>query len=175
MIPMTLKFQSINNKIKEFHDDPIYTQKFGISLKCDQQERKNYVWIMSDNNPRFYVHMVKKNDISEVLGKFIPKKKLNIREMYSLILSVVFVSLIRPLLSGKTTKLRLAELPRTEIMMIMLDAMTYARLEGDLVKEQLLFCRMIDIMRDPDMIQHVSDRTLRYREEDIYDRFIEQK
>lgn len=144
-------------------------------MKCDRQERKNYLWIMSDKNPRFYVHMVKKNDISEFLGNFIPRSKLNIREMYSLILSVVFVSLVRPLLTGKTTKLRMEELPRNEIMMIMIDAMTYARLEGDLVKEQLLFCRMIDIMRDPDMVEHVSDRTLRYREEDIYDRFIEQK
>jgi hypothetical protein len=135
MVPMVLQFQSINSKIKHYNDDPSYSQKFGISLKCDFQERKNFVWIMSDDNPRFYVHMVKLNDISEILGKFIPKKKLNIREMYSLILSVVFVSIIRPLLSGKTTKLRLEELPRNEIMMIMIDAMTYARIEGDMVKE----------------------------------------
>lgn len=146
-----------------------------MSLRCDVKEKKNYVWIMSESNPEFYVEMVRLNDIQTILNKFMPKEKLNIKAMYSLILSIVFVSLIRPLLAGKTTKLRLEELPRSEILTIFTDAMKYARLERDLVKEDLLFARMIDIMRDPDMVQHVSDRVLRYREEEIYDRFIEQK
>jgi len=96
--------------------------------------------------------MVRLNDIQTILEKFMSKEKLNIKAMYSLILSIVFVSLIRPLLAGKTTKLRLEELPRSEILTIFTDAMRYARLERDLVKEDLLFSRMMDIMRDPDMV-----------------------
>lgn len=91
--------------------------------------------------------------------------------MYIAILSIVFVSLVRPLLANKTTKLRYQELPRNKVMLIILDAMRYARLEDDFIKEQLLFCRMIDIMRDPEMVQDVSDNALRYREENIFKRF----
>lgn len=79
--------------------------------------------------------------------------------------------MVRPLLANKTTQLRTSELPRNKVILIILDAIRYARLEDDLVKEQLLFCRLIDIMRDPEMVQQVTDNSLRYREENIYKRF----
>ena len=92
--------------------------------------------------------------------------------MYIAIFSLVFVSMVRPMLSGITGKLRMAEIPRNKIILIILDAMKYARKEGDLIKEQLLYGRLIDIMRDPEMISQVSDNILRYREENIFNRFI---
>lgn len=91
--------------------------------------------------------------------------------MYIAIFSIVFVSMVRPLLANQTTKLRYQELPRNKVILIILDAMRYARLEDDLVKEQLLFCRLLDIMRDPEMVQQVTDNAVRYREENIYNRF----
>ena len=91
--------------------------------------------------------------------------------MYIAIFSVVFITIVRPLLANKTQKLKYSEMPRTKVMQIILDAMKYARKEGDLVREELLFGRMLDLMRDPNLVCCVSDQALRYREENIYHRF----
>ena len=60
---------------------------------------------------------------------------------------------------------------RTQLVDVLLDAISFARKEDDLVKEQLLYSRMMDVMRDPDVVEKVSGKTLRARENSIFNRF----
>lgn len=63
------------------------------------------------------------------------------------------------------------ELPRNEILQVLLDAMHFARIDKDLLLEDLLYQRLIDIMRDYDLLFQVTDSTLLNREKNINDRF----
>lgn len=46
-----------------------------------------------------------------------------------------------------------------------------ARLDNDLLLEEFIFLRLMDIMRDYDKVYQVTDSTLRYREENLYQRY----
>ena len=56
-----------------------------------------------------------------------------------------------------------------------MDAIEFARREEDLVKEQLLFSKLVDMLRDPDSIEKVTGKNIRARENDIYERFLKDK
>lgn len=91
--------------------------------------------------------------------------------LYSLIFVGLAISIIRPLIFGQTTKLGFSEMPRNQIIFMMLDAMHSARLDNDLLLEEFIFLRLMDIMRDYDKVYQVTDSTLRYREENLYQRY----
>ena len=40
-------------------------------------------------------------------------------------------------------------MPYPEILIVVIDAMSYARTEGDLIKEELLWYFLVDVMRNP--------------------------
>ena len=54
---------------------------------------------------------------------------------------------------------------------MILDAMHFARLDDDLLLEDLLYERLMDIMRDYDKVYRVTDSTMLYRELNLYERF----
>ena len=91
--------------------------------------------------------------------------------MYSLIFGWLAITIIRPALFGQSVKLGFSELPRNQIIMMLLDAMHYARIDGDMILEDLLYERLTDIMRDYDEIVQVTDSTRLYREKNLYEKF----
>lgn len=170
-VPQALILESIKTEIKSFEEESRLQQIFGVSLRCDKNQGKSYTWMMSNSNPKFFVHLNYKNQFYEILQKFVDKKKLKIRTLYSLIFSMIFLSFIRPQLTGKTTNLGAYQLPRTEVFQILLDGMESSRKEKELIKEQLLFSRLIDIMRDPSTVAQTTGKVLRSRETNVYERF----
>jgi hypothetical protein len=68
-------------------------------------------------------------------------------------------------------KLGFSEMPRNENICIILEAMNFARMDDDLLLEELLLYRLLDIMRDYDKVFKVTDSTLRYRERNLYERY----
>jgi hypothetical protein len=98
-------------------------------------------------------------------------KNLTIIGLYSLIFIGIAISIVRPMIFGNTLKLGLEELPRSEILQMLLDAMHCARIDKDLLLEELLWERLTDVMRDLDLLYHVTDSNLNEREKNLYDQF----
>jgi uncharacterized protein YjgD (DUF1641 family) len=82
---------------------------------------------------------------------------------------------VRPAIFGNTLKIGLEELPRSEVLEMLLNAMHFARIDKDLLLEELLWERLTDIMRDYDLLYKVTDSNLLERERNINDRFKEEK
>jgi len=91
--------------------------------------------------------------------------------LYSLIFGYLAISIIRPAIFGQTLTLGFSEMPRNQIIVMILDAMHFARLDDDLLLEDLLYERLMDIMRDYDKVFQVTDSTMLYREKNLYERF----
>lgn len=83
--------------------------------------------------------------------------------------------MVRPAIFGNTLKIGLEELPRSEVLEMLLNAMHFARIDKDLLLEELLWERLTDIMRDYDLLYKVTDSNLLERERNINDRFKEEK
>ena len=71
-----------NKAIIEHDVDPLFSQKIGLSLRCDPkgtlsayQEKKRYIWLMTDKNPKFYVILLAKNEAYELLLKYVKLDK----------------------------------------------------------------------------------------------------
>lgn len=79
--------------------------------------------------------------------------------------------MVRPAIFGNTLKINMEELPRNEVLQVLLDAMHFARIDKDLLLEDLLYQRLIDVMRDLDLMYKATDSTLLQREKNINDRF----
>ena len=54
---------------------------------------------------------------------------------------------------------------------MILEAMNFARLDGDLLLEDMLFDRLIDILRDYDTVVKVTDSAMLNREKNLYERY----
>lgn len=48
---------------------------------------------------------------------------------------------------------------------MILDALEYARLEGDLVREEMLYFAIVDIMRNPEQFRAITQNIFTDREE----------
>jgi hypothetical protein len=81
------------------------------------------------------------------------------------------ISILRPAIFGQSIRLGLSEMPRNENILMILQAMNFARKDNDLLLEELLLYRLLDIMRDYDKVFKVTDSTLRYRERNLYERY----
>ena len=78
MIPQIMKLNSLTKQIEIFDTSSDFYQTFGLSLMCDENEKKNYVWQMNDKNPEFFVHIIYKNSLFEFFKNFISKDKLKV-------------------------------------------------------------------------------------------------
>lgn len=116
--------------------------------------------------------MVSKNEVYELLLKYFKvDKNLTIIGLYSLIFIGIAISIVRPMIFGNTLKIGLEQLPRSQILQMLLDAMHCARIDKDLLLEELLWERLTDIMRDYDLLYQVTDSNLLERERNLYDQF----
>lgn len=66
---------------------------------------------------------------------------------------------------GQTVKIWQKEIPRSDVILIIIDAINYSRYEGDMIKEELLFHLLIDIMRNPEVLREITDSVLESRNE----------
>jgi hypothetical protein len=169
MLPQILEFS--NKNIEEKNIDPTFTQKLGLSLRCDTAEKKSYIWIMTVGRPTFYVILVPKNDAYEFISKYLKLENLTLIGLYSLIFGYLAIRIIRPAIFGQSVNLGFTEMPRNQIIVMILDAMHFARLDRDLLLEDLLFERLQDIMRDYDEVYRVTDSTMLNREKNLYERY----
>ena len=62
-------------------------------------------------------------------------------------------------------------MPRGEFFWVLLDGMKTAREDGDLLKENLLFCQMLDILRDPNLVKQMTRKQLQYRQVGLAEQF----
>lgn len=68
-------------------------------------------------------------------------------------------------------KLNDSEMPGAEFFRVLLDGMKCARADGDLIRENLLYFRMIDIFRAPDLVKTMTKKELDFRRVKLKDRF----
>lgn len=87
--------------------------------------------------------------------------------MYIIIFLVIGLQLIRPAVTGQTVRIWFENIPRTDVILIIYDAIDAARREDDFIKEELLFLLIMDIMRNPDILRKLTDSELETRK-DMY-------
>ena len=162
------------NKIVPLYDSPDRMIKFGLSMKCSKDKR-NYIYITTlEDNLSYFVLTKKNNKTLEFIRGFV-SNDLTIRTIYTLLFSVIGLSVIRGSMFGQTVQIWYTEIPRSEIILVLIDAMNFARFERDLVKEEMLFFLLIDIMRSPEVLKNMTDSLLETREDQFYFRAKRQK
>lgn len=73
-----------------------------------------------------------------------------------MIFSIIALGVVRPALLGKTFDLNVKEIQRGEFFRVFIDGMKTASDDGDLLKEGMLFDRMIDILRNPTLVKKLT-------------------
>lgn len=61
-------------------------------------------------------------------------KSFTIQSIYLIIFVVIGVNFVRPLVTGQTVRIWFENIPRTDVILIIYDAINNARREGDLIK-----------------------------------------
>ena len=84
-----------------------------------------------------------------------PLLTAQLKALYTVIFSVVALAVIRPSFLGKTFNLTDQEMKRTELIELFLNGIESARDDGDFFKESMLFDRMIDVLRDPNLLKEM--------------------
>lgn len=143
------------------------TIRIALAMKCSP-ETKNYV-VITDDRPtlRFYVIAKPKIDIGFFMDK-ISLKQLNLRQIYLILFVGVGYNLIRKTIFGKTPFIWNTNIPDPDRLLVILDAIEYARFERDLVKEELLFFILMDILRNPELLRSMTTSVYDKREESLY-------
>ena len=73
------------------------------------------------------------------------------------------ISIIRRFTFGRTTEIWYQEVPKPEIIMILIDAIEMAQLQEDLLKEDILFNYLIELLRNPEDLKTSTGSLLERR------------
>lgn len=87
------------------------------------------------------------------------------QKIYTLLFVVVGFNLVRKSLFGQTHMIWNSNVPEPDKILVLIDAIEYARFEGDLVREELLFFILLDIMRNPELLREMTESIFTKREE----------
>ena len=118
--------------------------KFGLSMKCSPNKR-NYMWIpVDDDHIHFWVISKIKNENLRFVSKYISFKFLNVifwfkiffrlKNLYVIIFVYVGLNLLRQKMFGQTVRIWYTFIPRPDLILIIIDAIYYARYEKDTLK-----------------------------------------
>lgn len=72
-------------------------------------------------------------------------------------------NVIRGAFTGQTTKIWTTDVPKAEQIIRICEGITAARVEGDIMREEILYWELIDIMRSPEMIKLISQNYLEHK------------
>lgn len=103
------------------------------------------------------------------LSRFLNSGFLNLKNFYMIIFIYVGLNILRRVMFNQTVQIWHTEIPRPDVILLMIDGINYARFEGDLIKEEMLFLMMMDIMRNPELLREITDSVLCARE-DLYNK-----
>lgn len=73
------------------------------------------------------------------------------------IILAIGLKVLRGMFFDNMQKVWYKRMPYAEILIIVVDAMAYARNEGDLVKEELLWYFLLDVWRNPEKLKDLTD------------------
>lgn len=143
--------------------------KFALSIMCASNKR-NFMWIPTDQDtiPLMVVSKIMNENIS-FLSKYVSKGILNLKNIYMIIFIYVGLNILRQMMFNQTVQIWHTDIPRPDVVLLLIDSINYARYENDLVKEELLFLMLMDIMRNPEMLRGITDSVL-FTREDLYNK-----
>ena len=134
-----------------------------LSMKCSPEYR-NYLWISEEKETlQFYVIAKPKLDLGVLSSN--TSDFFNLQKIYVLLFSFVGYNILRKLFFGHTPMIWNKNIPNPDRIIVLLDAIEYARFEGDLVREELLFFTLMDIMRNIELLRGMTDSVFVKREE----------
>jgi hypothetical protein len=137
--------------------------RFSLALKCSY-ERRNYIWISEEKaGLEFFVITKPRANLGFISAQNFDF--LNIQQLYALIVVYIGFNFLRSLFFGQTPKIWYTNIPSPDKIIVILDALEYARLEGDLVREEMLYFAIVDIMRNPEQFRAITQNIFTDREE----------
>jgi hypothetical protein len=78
------------------------------------------------------------------------------------------LNLLRKIFFGRTPNIWHENIPQADAVLLVADAIEVARLDNDLVKEELLFLALIDLLRSPDRLRTYTRSIFADREDMFY-------
>jgi hypothetical protein len=107
------------------------------------------------------------------LSKYVSRGILNLKNIYMIIFIYVGLNILRQMMFNQTVQIWHTDIPRPDVVLLLIDSINYARYENDLLKEELLFLMLMDIMRSPEVLREITDSVL-FTREDLYNKQLKQ-
>lgn len=76
---------------------------------------------------------------------------------------LIIGNVIRGVFTGQTSKIWATDVPKAEQIIRICEGVTAARIEGDNLREEILYWELIDIMRSPEMIKLITRNYLEHK------------
>ena len=89
--------------------------------------------------------------------------KIQIFVLYLFLLYYLGIIVIRNNVFDRTTDIWYEEVPRPEVMFIIIDGIEMARFQGDFLKEDLLFFFMLELLRNPEDLRSMTGSMFEHR------------
>ena len=77
---------------------------------------------------------------------------------------LIIGNVIRGVFTGQTAKIWTTDVAKAEQIIRICEGVTAARIEGDPVREEVLYWELLDIMRSPEMIKLITDNNLEHKQ-----------
>ena len=77
---------------------------------------------------------------------------------------LIIGNVIRGVFTGQTAKIWITDVAKAEQIIRICEGVTAARIEGDTVREEVLYWELLDIMRSPEMIKLITDNNLEHKQ-----------
>lgn len=73
------------------------------------------------------------------------------------------VNVIRKFTFGKTTEIWYEEMPKPEVLFVLIDAIEMSRTQKDFLKEDILYYFMVELLRNPEDLKLLTGSMLAHR------------
>ncbi|EAR86334.2 transmembrane protein, putative (macronuclear) [Tetrahymena thermophila SB210] len=133
-----------------------YFKSAYLNLKCKLNPDQTY-----DENIRYWVLSLDQNGQNGLIFYVLCDKYSSVLQGLSIITiytSVILVigKLIKSVFSGDIQLLMFTDQPHSDKLIKICDAIAYSRTERDLIKENLLYWELIDLMRSPEVVKMLT-------------------
>lgn len=81
---------------------------------------------------------------------------IKILVLYIFLFNYIGKNMLRKAFFDRQAMIWYTEIPEPEKLICMLDAIRYAQYEGDYLREELLFFRLVDILRNPEGVRQMT-------------------
>jgi hypothetical protein len=132
--------------------------KLNVNSVCDQDKRKIFSLFNEDvlnDKIQFLIITYETQGSQDVVSRLVGFQ-IEVILLYVIAFRYLGVSLIRSLFFDKHSLTWFTTLPDPDKLLCLLDAIRYAQLEEDHLREELLFYMLIDIMRNPESLREIS-------------------